>query len=61
MHRYRFRRGRITFIGRVEGFEGLAVRFRGGVRFWAGRLGVASLGRTLTSSLPLREMEETLK
>ncbi len=61
MQRYRFRRGRITFIGRVEGFDGLTVRLRGGVRFGAGRFGVASLGRTLTSSLQLREMEETLK
>ncbi len=50
MHRYRFRRGRITFIGRVEGFDGLTVCLRGGVRLGVGRLGEERLGKTLALS-----------
>ena len=50
MHRYCFRRGRITFFGRVEGFDGLTVCLWGGIRLGVGRPGVARLGKTLTSS-----------
>ena len=49
MHRYCFRRGRITFFGRVEGFDGLTVCLWGGIRLGVGRPGVARLGKTLTS------------
>ncbi len=50
MHRYCFRRGRITFFGRVEGFDGLTVCLWGGIRLGVGRPVVARLGNTLTSS-----------